>query len=209
MSQQQRSVSRRDFLKLVGGTTAAVAVASAVPAALDAEGAFALPRAYAAGNLADGTYKVNANLFISKNLVLIKKNAYFTNPTDPNDGNGIPEFPNTEPNAQMTVVGGVATVTVPLINECFMLISAENGSAASIAGTKTKTAEYNDTKGNSLTRITEITFNLADTNGTYELGACEEYAAYKNPPFPMSLLVPGYLYWTATLTVDFSTAVRA
>ena len=54
-----------------------------------------------------------------------------------------------------------------------------------------------------------ITFGLASMSGSYALGRCEEYAAYRNPPFPMSMLVPGHLYWPATLAVDFSKVVKA
>ena len=202
MSDQMNfEMDRRDFLKGV----AAVGVGAAAAGAM---GNLALPEmAWADAALADGTYKVRANLYISKSLVLIKKDAYFTNPTDPNLGNGIPDSPTAEKNATLVVSGGVATVTVPLVNECFMLISATNGPKITIAGTQTKTATYEDINGQFPTRITEITFRLGDMGGLYELGACREYAAYQNPPFPMSLLVPGYLTWPATLKVDFAGAV--
>ena len=206
-------LSRRDFLKGAVGVTLAIAAVSAglsLPGAGEALGT-APQRAYAATSLADGRYKVNANLYISKRFVLIKKDAYFTNPTDPNDTKGkkIPDSPNTSLNASMVVSGGKATVTVPLVNECFMLLSAKDGGGASVKGTKTKKATYKDTKGKELTRITEITFALANNGGSYALGACREYAAFENPPFPMSMLVPGYLKWPATLAVDFSKAVKA
>ena len=210
---ESMDLSRRDFLRGAAGVTLAIAAASAglsLPRAGEALGT-APQRAYAATSLSDGRYKVNANLYISKNFVLIKKNAYFTNPTDPNKTGGkqIPDSPNTSLDATLVVSGGKATVTVPLVNECFMLLSAKDGGGASIKGTKTKTAIYKDTKGNTLTRITEITFGLASMSGSYALGRCEEYAAYRNPPFPMSMLVPGHLHWPATLAVDFSKVVKA
>ena len=198
---QTTDLSRRDFLKAAAGATIAVAAAGSVLPNVGAG------KAFAATSLADGTYKVNANLFISKRIVLIGVNAYFTNPTDPNDGNGIPSSPETGLNADLVVSGGKATVTVPLVNECFMLLSAKDGGGASVTGTETKTAIYNDEDDNALTRITKITFALDNMGGEYELGDCDEYAAYQNPPFPMSMFVPGYLNWTATLAVDFSTAV--
>ncbi len=197
----ESGITRRDFMKGAAVTAAGIAIASSGIANIN------LPRAFAAADLADGTYKVNANLYISKRIVLIGVSAYFTNPTDPNDGQGMPSSPNTELNAIMVVKDGVPTVTVPLVNECFMLLEAESGGGAVVVGTKTQAGVYPDEDGNTLTRISEITFELANTGGEYELGACKEYAAYQNPPFPMYMLVPGYLEWTATLSVDFSTAV--
>ena len=155
---QTTDLSRRDFLKAAAGATIAVAAAGSVLPNVGAG------KAFAATSLADGTYKVNANLFISKRIVLI----------------------------------GV---------KCFMLLSAKDGGGASVTGTETKTATYKDEDNNDLTRITKITFALDNMDGEYELGECSEYAAYQNPPFPMSMFVPGYLNWTATLAVDFSTAV--
>ena len=103
------NLSRRNFVKGVLAASGAVALAAAAPAVKPFE-------AFAATTLADGTYKVNANLYISKSIVLIKKNAYFTNPADPqaNGGTELPENPTTELNATMNITGGVATVTVPL-----------------------------------------------------------------------------------------------
>lgn len=203
------NISRRDFFKAAAATTGAVALATAGASALNLSSLGGVQKAFAASDLADGTYKVNANLYITKNLVLIRKDAYFTNPTDPNDGEGIPETPVTGTNATMVVANGEYKITVPLVNECFMLLSAESGSTVAISPVATKTAKYTDTDGNSLTRITELECTVTSTGGTYELGDCREYAAYNNPPFPMSLLVPGYLDWPATLSVDFSSAVPA
>ena len=203
-------LSRRDFLKGAVGVTLAIAAVSAglsLPGAGEALGT-APQRAYAATSLADGRYRVNANLYISKKYVLFKMDMYFTNPTDPNDTNGkkIPDSPNTSLNATMVVSGGKATVTVPLVNECFMLLSAKDGGGASIKGTKTKKATYKDTKGKELTRITEITFALANNGGSYALGACRGYCAYRGLPYPLNALFPGYLSWPATLRIDFATA---
>lgn len=200
---QSANMSRRDFFKVTAGAAAAVSVASvAVPP-------FGMETAFAAEALADGAYRVNANLYISKNLVLIKKNAYFTNPADPNLSDDIPETPATGLNADLAVSGGVATVTVPLVNECFMLLSAESGSNVTVVGTETAPGIYKDGEGKTPTRISKITLELANMNGAYALGACNEYAAYMDPPFPMNMLVPDYLDWPATLAVDFSAAVPA
>lgn len=195
------NLSRRNFVKGALAAGGAVALAAAAPAVKPFE-------AFAATTLADGTYKVNANLYISKSIVLIKKNAYFTNPADPqaNGGKELPENPTTELNATMNITGGVATVTVPLVNECFMLIEAASGSTVTIDSMDTTKAIYKDTDGSDLNRISSITFKLANTSGSYTLGTCKEYAAWESAPFPMSMLVPGYLNWTATLAVDFSTA---
>lgn len=197
------NLSRRNFVKGALAAGGAVALAAATPAVKPFE-------AFAATTLADGTYKVNANLYISKSIVLIKKNAYFTNPADPqaNGGTELPENPATELNAEMEIAGGVATVTVPLVNECFMLLEAASGSTAEIVSGSvfTSKAIYKDTDGSDLNRISSITFKLANTSGSYTLGTCKEYAAWESAPFPMSMLVPGYLNWTATLAVDFSTA---
>ena len=195
------NLSRRNFVKGVLAASGAVALAAAAPAVKPFE-------AFAATTLADGTYEVNANLYISKSLVLIKKNAYFTNPADPqaNKGTELPENPVTGLNASMVVSGGIATVTVPLVNDCFMLLEANSGSTATIVSTDTTSAIYDDTDGNPLERISSITFELANTSGSYALGTCKEYAAWESAPFPMSMLVPGYLNWTATLSVDYSTA---
>lgn len=195
------NLSRRNFVKGALAAGGAVALAAAAPAVKPFE-------AFAATTLADGTYKVNANLYISKSIVLIKKNAYFTNPADPqaNGGKELPENPTTELNATMNITGGVATVTVPLANECFMLIEAASGSTVTIDSMDTTKAIYKDTDGSDLNRISSITFKLANTSGSYTLGTCKEYAAWESAPFPMSMLVPGYLNWTATLAVDFSTA---
>ena len=195
------NLSRRNFVKGALAAGGAVALAAAAPALKPFE-------AFAATALADGKYKVNANLYISKSIVLIKKNAYFTNPADPqaNGGKELPENPTTELNATMDIAGGVATVTVPLVNECFMLIEAASGSTVTIDAMDTTKAIYKDSDGNYPQRISSITFKLADTSGSYTLGTCKEYAAWKSAPFPMSMLVPGYLNWTATLAVDFSTA---
>lgn len=197
------NLTRRNFVKGALATAGAVALASAAPAVKPLE-------AFAATDLADGTYKVNANLYIDKSIVWIHKTAYFTNPTDPNENGDMPETPNTELNATLEVEDGVAYVTVPLVNDCFMLISASDGTKVFIEDYSTVVSKYADKSGNSLTRISEITFRLANTtDGSYTLGSCKEYGAYKNPPAPMNLIVPGYLTWTATLSVDFSTATVA
>ena len=87
-----------------------------------------------------------------------------------------------------------------------MLIEAASGSTVTIDSMDTTKAIYKDADGSDLNRISSITFKLANTSGSYTLGACKEYAAWESAPFPMSMLVPGYLNWTATLAVDFSTA---
>lgn len=199
----QGDLSRRQFLVGTAALAGGIALASA--------GNLALPQtqAFAASALADGTYKVNANLYMSKKVVVIGINAYFTNPTDPNaeeTKDQRPSTPATGLNADLVVAGGVATVTVPLVNECFMLLSAADGKAVKVVSTETKTAIYNDTANQPLTRITKIGLQLADQNGAYELGATDSYAAYTNPPFPMSMFVPGHLTWQVSLAVDFSTA---
>ena len=197
------AMSRRSFLAGSAAVAGGVALAAAgltVPTNF----------AFAANALAPGNYTVNANLFISKNLVLIKKNAYFTNPSDPNDAGVMPQTPVTHNNATMHVGDdGLITVTVPLVNECFMLLSASSGDTITVADTKTRPAieKYRTAVDNvMLDRIYEITFTFTSMAGTYVLGECREYAAYANPPFPMNQLVPGYLGWEATLSVDFSTA---
>ena len=199
----EANISRRGFLK--GAAALGVGIAAASTGA-----SLTMPKAaWADTTLADGTYNVCANLYISKSIVLIKKDAYFTNPTNPNATGNLPDTPTTDLNATLVVENGIASVSVPLVNECFMLLSASDGNSVSVTATETIDAIYPDTGGNGLTRISNITFRLANMGGTYTLGACQEYAAYENPPFPMSLLVPGYLDWTATLSVDFDTAVLA
>lgn len=198
-------ITRRDFVKTTATAVGTVAMASS--------GLFANPTfAFADTTLANGTYKVNANLYISKTIVLIHKDAYFTNPTDPNENGDMPETPNTDLNATMMVKDGTYTVTVPLVNECFMLLSATDGTKVDIdeSKTKTKVSElYTRKNGDALTRITEMTFVLSEQASTYTLGNCVEYGAYEDAPWPMSMYIPGELKWTATLAVDFSTAVLA
>lgn len=203
ISLDNTTTSRRDFLKLAGVTVAGVAAASTLQGV-------ALPKFAFADSVTmeEGVeYKVNANLHISKTIVLIHKDAYFTNPTDPNESGSLPETPNTGLNATIWVEDGSTFVTVPLVNPCFMLLEAGDNESGDITvfDYSTTDAIYSDTDGNSLKRIDSITFELSSQKSTYTLGDCKEYAAYKKAPWPMSMLVPGYLTWTATLAIDFST----
>ena len=123
----ENSLTRRDLFKKSAGGALAVAVLAAgmnaggVPTLAQhaTQGASffegAVPSAFAAPQFADGTYRINANMLITKNFVLIKKNAYYTNPTNPNIHGDKPEFPNTSLNATLEVKSGKMFVTVPLI----------------------------------------------------------------------------------------------
>lgn len=218
----ENSLTRRDlFKKSAGGALAVAALAAGMNAggvptlaqhATQGASFFegAVPSAFAAPQFADGTYRINANMLITKNLVLIKKNAYYTNPTDPNINGDKPEFPNTSLNATLEVKSGKMFVTVPLVNDCFMLLqtSTTKDTGARLVKTTTVKSNYRDIKDKPLIRVNTITFELLNTSGTYPMGKTSSYAAYNNPPFPMSMLVPGYLKWPATLKVDFSTAVK-
>lgn len=218
----ENSLTRRDLFKKSAGGALAVAV---LAAGMNAGGVTTLahqatqgasffeggvPSAFAAPQFADGIYRINANMLITKNFVLIKKNAYYTNPTDPNINGDKPEFPNTSLNATLEVKSGKMFVTVPLVNDCFMLLqtSTTKDTGARLVKTTTVTSKYQDKHDKSLVRVNTITFELLNTSGTYPMGKTSSYAAYKHPPFPMSLRVPGYLDWPATLKVDFSTAVK-
>ena len=202
-------MSRRSFLAGSAAVAGGVALAAAgltVPTNF----------AFATTTLAPGDYTVNANLFISKNLVIIRKNAYFTDPADPN-ANGseddIPDTPCTFNNATMNVSNaGLISVTVPLVNECFMSLSLNDGGGAHVVqeSITRKLAIYKEVKNNDadLYRITSVKFELSNTDGTYVLTNCESYGAYTNPPLPMAHMIPGRLTWPATLKVDFSSAQR-
>lgn len=218
----ENSLTRRDlFKKTAGGALAVAALAAGMNAggvptlaqhATQGASFFegAVPNAFAAPQFADGIYRINANMLITKNFVLIKKNAYYTNPTDPNINGDKPEFPNTSLNATLEVKSGKMFVTVPLVNDCFMLLqtSTTKDTGARLVKTTTVTSKYQDKHDKPLVRVNTITFELLNTSGTYPMGKTSSYAAYQHPPFPMSLRVPGYLDWPATLKVDFSTAVK-
>ncbi len=197
------NISRRDFVKGSLAVAGAAAVASAAPSAL------LVPEAHAAAPLANGTYQVCANVYVPAFNIPIGVNAYFTNPTDPNtSGGNKPDSPTTELNATLTVAGGAYNLSVPLVNPCWMLLEATNRDGVITVGAcETVQAIYNDTGGNPIQRISVLNVELLNTSGSYTFGSSKEYAAYQNPPFPMSLLVPGYLNWTAYVTVDFDTAV--
>lgn len=209
MSQQQRSVSRRDFLKLVGGATAAVAVAGAVPAALDAEGAFALPRAYAApqaGVAAAGTaYTVTANLYADKKDTPIGKNAYVTNPGDPPANK--PVKPVSD-NATLTMTAeGRKLLTVPIVNNTFGVLSIADVSVdGKVKVTDVQMGTWNPPFLGWGTpyaeRIVSITFDVTDFAGGDAIATfspCKEYAAF--------LPYKGDKGWDLHLIADLS-AVR-
>lgn len=196
------NISRRDFVKGSLAVAGAAAVASAAPSAL------LVPEAHAAAPLADGTYQVCANVYVPAFNIPIGVNAYFTNPTDPNtSGGNKPDSPTTELNATLTVANGAYNLSVPLVNPCWMLLAATDGGGITVGDCETVQAIYNDTDGNPIQRISVLNVALLNTSGSYTFGSSREYAAYQNPPFPMSLLVPGYLNWTAHVMVDFDTAV--
>lgn len=197
------NISRRDFVKGSLAVAGAAAVASAAPSAL------LVPEAHAAAPLADGTYQVCANVYVPAFNIPIGVNAYFTNPTDPNtSGGNKPDSPTTELNATLTVESAVYSLSVPLVNPCWMLLEATNRNGVIKMGTcETVQAIYNDTEGNPIQRISVLNVELLNTSGSYKFGSSREYAAYENPPLLMSTIVPGYLNWTAHVTVDFDTAV--
>lgn len=201
--ESSNNISRRDFVKGSLAVAGVAAVASAAPSALLAQ------EAHAAVSLADGTYQVCANVYVPAFNIPIGVNAYFTNPTDPNtSGGNKPDSPTTELNATLTVANGVYNLSVPLVNPCWMLLSATNRNGViKVGACETVQAIYTDTKGNPIQRISVLNVELLNTSGSYKFGSGREYAAYQNPPFPMSALVPGYLNWTAHVTVDFDTAV--
>lgn len=195
------NISRRDFVKGSLAVAGVAAVASAAPSALLAQ------EAHAAVSLADGTYQVCANVYVSALDIPIGVNAYFTNPSDPNIAGVKPDSPTTELNATLTVANGAYNLSVPLVNPCWMLLAATDGGGITVGDCETVQAIYNDTGGNPIQRISVLNVALLNTSGSYKFGSSREYAAYQNPPFPMSLFVPAYLNWTAHVTVDFNTAV--
>lgn len=196
------NISSRDFVKGSLAVAGAAAVASAAPSAL------LVPEAHAAAPLADGTYQVCANVYVSALDIPIGVNAYFTNPSDPNIAGVKPDSPTTELNATLTVAGGAYNLSVPLVNPCWMLLAAANrGGVITVGDCETVQAIYNDTEGNPIQRISVLNVALLNTSGSYKFGSSREYAAYQNPPFPMSLFVPAYLNWIAHVMVDFDTAV--
>lgn len=201
--ESSNNISRRDFVKGSLAVAGVAAVASAAPSALLAQ------EAHAAVSLADGTYQVCANVYVPAFNIPIGVNAYFTNPTDPNtSGGNKPDSPTTELNATLTVANGVYNLSVPLVNPCWMLLSATNREdVIKVGACETVQAIYTDKEGNPIQRISVLNVELLNTSGSYKFGSSREYAAYRNPPFLMSGLVPGYLNWTAHVTVDFDTAV--
>lgn len=198
------NMSRRDFVKSTAVAAGTFALASAEPL-------LSPVTALAATDLTEGvTYSVNAEFYISKKILLMGFNAYLTNDSDPNDGGDKPTSPNGALNSTVVKKGSSYFVTVPLVNPCFVLISADANTTDGIASVtidKTSTAKYKDTSGNAITKIDLITLELSSQKSAYTLGDCNEYGAYASAPWPLSNSIPGYVEWPATLEVDWSTAV--
>lgn len=192
------NLTRRNFVKGSLAAAGAVALASAAPAVKPFE-------AFAATEITEGvTYSVNAEFYISKKILLLGFNAYLTNASDPNAGEGRPTTPNGTLNATLVKEGGKYYVTIPLINPCFVLVSASKGDGIDVEDYKTKTGKYKDTSGNDVTQISEITLSVTAQNDTFTLGSCKEYGAYTDAPSILG--IPGYVTWPATVEINWSSA---
>lgn len=192
------NLTRRNFVKGSLAAAGAVALASAAPAVKPFE-------AFAATEITEGvTYSVNAEFYISKKILLLGFNAYLTNASDPNKGQGRPTSPNGTLNSTLVKEDGVYYLTVPLINPCFMLVSIKDEAGATIADYDTVTSEYTDSTGTYVTRISEVTFALTSQGDTFTFSSCKEYGAYTDAP--SVLKIPGYVTWPATLEVNWDTA---
>ena len=93
--------TRRGFVKLAAGAVAAAVVVMAGGSSLAAD------KALAATMLPDGAYKVNANVFISKDDSPIGSAAYLCNLKNPLKLQGRPTSPVTGTNATLVVSGAM------------------------------------------------------------------------------------------------------
>lgn len=182
-----------------------------------------------AGQLAAGTYTVNANLFMpgQYNPVLVGVDAYATNPNNPfgptideNDAEGIansaPTAGVTESNATLVVdAEGGYTVYLPVVNPIFTLQSlgeSVDGAITDVAAERVtathrhgNNAQYEGSYGERDSRIHLVSFKVANAAAatgkvTYDLAGGEMYAV----PLKMTLKPAGDV--ALSISVDFSTA---
>lgn len=193
---QDINISRRDMLKTAAAGVAGIALASAGLAAMPNR-AFA---DVAANDLVPGTYKVSANLYVKyedHGVALAGADAYMTDPSTPLNGGGFPTTPAVH-NATMVVdEGGNVVITIPVVNDVFMLrkIGTTEGAVATITATT----------GLLIKRATEVQVTLTSSSSPYRddytFTGCEEYAAY-DAAF-------GTHTWPVHLSIDFDGKVAA
>lgn len=196
----ENSLSRRNFLKGVAAGAAALGIAAAAPSIAPLQKAFAAQSATAA-ELTAGTYTVSANMYVKREdhqAPIVFGPAYLTNPNNPLELGGLPTTP-VEGNGTLIVnENGSYTVTIPVVNECFSLVSIEAGSGMSYLNTTTTYCSYMPDDEYGQQRISQVVVTLASQADEYQFGACREYAA-----FPLK---KGYHDWPIYLSVDFAGA---
>ena len=183
--------TRRGFVKLAAGAVAAAVVVTAGGSSLAAD------KALAATVLPDGTYKVNANVFISKDDSPIGSAAYLCNLKNPLKLQGRPTSPVTGTNATLVVSGGNATITLEDFNECIAWVSCSDR-RVTVLETVDPTYSSNNYPAQ---RIQKVKIALTGQPESGTLTPCEEYAALP--------IYKGKKTWDVQFTIDYSMAVSA